>query len=279
MSRQHEVLISVAPVSAAPHPIIPEEIAEDVFACYRAGAAMVHLHVRDENGALTPDLALTLETIRLIRERCDIVIEVSTGGVSDLTIRERCAPCIPEIIEANSLNVGSVNLGDAVYENPIGDVRYCVEQILDHGKFPEIEVFELGMIHTVRELTQEYTAFPSPLLFALVFGHPGEMPATEPALHHMLAFLGETFGKAALEEKRVLWGYTQAHRRDWKMMRYALSLGADSLRVGFEDSDRLEPEVRVNTNEPIVARAAELVREAEAVPMTAERARELLGIR
>ena len=67
MSDQHKVLISVAPVSAVPHKIDPQAIAEDVFQCYQAGAAMVHLHVRDENGALTPDFSLLAETIRRIR--------------------------------------------------------------------------------------------------------------------------------------------------------------------------------------------------------------------
>ncbi|MBP3217472.1 MAG: 3-keto-5-aminohexanoate cleavage protein [Lachnospiraceae bacterium] len=274
----HEVLLSVAPVSGTPHLIDPAAIAEDVCACYEAGAAMVHLHVRDENGALTPDLSLLAETVRRIREQCDIVIEISTGGVSNLSIEERCAPCTPDWVEANSLNVGSVNLGDAVYCNPIQDVRYCVDQILKNRKVPEIEVFELGMIHTVSELMKEYD-FPKPVLFALVFGHPGEMPATPAALRHMLDFLAETFTPEALPKKEILWGYTQAHREDWEMMRHALSLGADSLRVGFEDSDILAPGVRTDRNAPIVQKAAQLIREAGADVMTSTRAREILGIR
>ena len=275
-----EVLLSVAPVAPVPHPIIPDEIAADVCACHEAGAAMVHLHVRDAQGALTADPQLLRETLRLIRSRCDIIIEVSTGGVSDLTIRERCVPCDMALVEANSLNVGSVNLGEAVYCNPIGDVRYCVQEILRHHKFPEIEVFELGMIHTVHELVQEFPSFPKPLLFALVFGHPGELPATRPALHHMLDYLRETFREQdeAPDRKEILWGYTQAHREDWEMMRYALSLGADSLRVGFEDSDISETSVHAQTNEPVVAQAAALIRESGAVPMTSARVRELLGI-
>ena len=273
----HEVLLSVAPVSGAPHRIDPAAIAEDVCACHEAGAAMVHLHVRDENGALTPDIRLLEETVRLIRSKCDIVVEISTGGVSDLSIEERCVPCRPGWVEANSLNVGSVNLGDAVYRNPIQDVRYCVDQILKNRKVPEIEVFELGMIHTVSELMKEFD-FPKPVLFALVFGHPGEMPATPYALRHMLDFLSETFTQEALQKKEILWGYTQAHREDWEMMKYALSLGADSLRVGFEDSDVLMPGVKTERNAPIVQEAARLVRESGAAVMTSARAREILGI-
>ena len=272
---EHKVLISVAPVSAAPHPIDPQAIAEDVFRCYQTGAAMVHLHVRDENGALTPDFSLLADTIRRIRALCDIVIEVSTGGVSDLTIEERCVPCHEDLVEAVSLNVGSVNLGQAVYRNPIREVEYCVKSLLAGGKVPEIEVFELGMIHTVKQL-QEQFGLQDPLLFALVFGHQGEMPATRAALDHMLSFLNVTFAGSVVQP---LWGYTQSARRDWDMMRYALELGADSIRVGFEDSDYLDAQTRVDTNAPIVRRAAELVHETGGRPMTTAEARQCLGIR
>ena len=181
-------------------------------------------------------------------------------------------PCHEDLVEAVSLNVGSVNLGQAVYRNPIREVEYCVQSLLDGGKVPEIEVFELGMIHTVRQL-QEKFGLKDPSLFALVFGHEGEMPATKAALDHMLSFLNVTFADDA-----PLWGYTQSARKDWDMMRYARELGADSVRVGFEDSDYLDPETRVDTNAPIVARAAELVRETGGRPMTPSEARALIGI-
>ncbi len=269
----NKVMLSVAPVSAACGHIDPGAIAEDVAACYRNGASMVHLHVRDAAGHLTPDMGLLKETVDLIRASCDIVVEISTGGVSELTIEERCQPCYPDYVEANSLNVGSVNLGEAVYRNPIRDVRYCVEQMLGHNKRPEIEVFELGMIHTVKELDEQFH-FIRPVLFALVFGHGGEMPATVPALKHMVEFLYETFPK----QGEVLWGYTQAHRQDWEMMGKALDMGAVSLRIGFEDSDCLAPGVRAASNAELVARAAELVREKGMVPMTAREVREMMRI-
>lgn len=289
-----KVLLSVAPVEAAPHEIIPEAIASDVYDCYQAGACMVHLHVRDRMAALTPDLSLLQETVEAIRKRCDIVVEISTGGVSDLTIEERCHPCTPAWVEANSLNVGSVNLGASVYRNPIDEVKYCVEQILSNGKVPETEVFELGMIHTLRCLTEEFP-FKDPLLLALVFGHGGEMPATKTALHHMLACLDEEFGSRVCDRapallkispdlerperaRRVLWGYTQAGRRDWDMMAYALSQGANSLRVGFEDSAYLDPQTIVKTNAPLIEKAASLIRESGAEAMTPNEARALLGI-
>ena len=107
----NKVLINVAPVSALCTHIDPKAIAKDVYDCYKAGAAMVHLHVRDENGALTEDTSLLEETLRLIRKDSDIIIEVSTGGISNLNIKERCAPVNLDLVEACSLNVGSTNLG------------------------------------------------------------------------------------------------------------------------------------------------------------------------
>ena len=76
----NKVLINVAPVSASCKHIDPEAIAQDVRKCYEAGAAMVHLHVRKEDGSLTADTALLEETLKLIRKDSDIIIEVSTGG-------------------------------------------------------------------------------------------------------------------------------------------------------------------------------------------------------
>lgn len=103
-----KIMISVAPVAATDILINPRAIARDVYECYKNGASMVHLHCRDLNGNLTPDLSLLEETVAYIREMCDIVVEISTGGVSNLTIEERVQPCYPSWVEANSLNVGSV---------------------------------------------------------------------------------------------------------------------------------------------------------------------------
>ena len=132
-------MISVAPVSAADKEIFPEKIAKDVLECYQAGAAMVHLHARDKNGSLTADISLLEETLRLIRRDSDIIIEASTGGISSLTMQERCAPLYSELVEACSLNVGSTNLGKAVYANSIEDVVYCIQEILKQKKTPEVE--------------------------------------------------------------------------------------------------------------------------------------------
>ncbi|MCR5670365.1 MAG: 3-keto-5-aminohexanoate cleavage protein [Butyrivibrio sp.] len=268
-----KVILSVAPVCASPHKIVPEEIAADVYECYKRGASMVHLHVRDENASLTPDLSLLEKTVRLIREKCDIIVEISTGGVSNLSIKERCAPIYADFTEAVSLNVGSVNLGKSVYQNPIDDVEYCVEELILNKKFPETELFELGMVNTMARLVEKYD-FGSPLLFALVFGHEGELPATRQALHHMVKYIEECFP----DRKDIIWGYTQANRKDWSMMKYAVEYGAGTLRVGFEDSDHLDENTIVSNNYFIVDKAARIVSECGREVASCEEARRILGL-
>ena len=265
-------MICVAPVSGGDVLLHPRAIAEDVRACYERGACMVHLHVRDLNGHLTPDLSLLEETVRRIQDACDIVVEISTGGVSDLTIQQRIQPLYAPWVECVSLNVGSVNLGEAVYQNPIADVRVCVQEIVRQHKVPETELFEVGMAKTLRELADTYQ-IPKPLLVALVFGHAGEMPATKAGLKHLVSALYENF-----DPKDVIWGYTQANRGDWEMVRYALSCGAQTLRLGFEDSNVLDPGVRTDANADLIARAAEIVRSMGMEPMRAAECRKLLSL-
>lgn len=270
-----KILISVAPVDAADKLNNPRAIARDVADCYKNGACMVHLHCRDLSGALTPDISLLEETVAYIRQYCpDIIIEISTGGVSNLTIEERCQTCYPAWVETNSLNVGSVNLGTAVYQNPIKDVEYCVSKIMENGKTPDIEVFELGMINAVRELDEKFH-FKRPLLFALVFGHGGEMPATVPALDHMMGALKENFPNA----NDTIWGYTQAHRTDWEMVKIALDKGASAVRVGFEDSHCMGDGSVSATNSAIIAELTDVIKSKGMMPMTPQEARQMLGIK
>lgn len=266
-------MISVAPVAAVRQHLNARQLAEEVIACGEAKAAMVHLHVRDEEGQLTEDLSLVEQAARLIRERSDIILQISTGGVSSLSIKQRCAPVSPQWVEANSLNVGSVNLGEAVYQNPIKDVRYCVEQILKYKKVPEIEVFEMGMIKTVWDLAREYP-FARPILFSIVLGHPGAAPATERTLRSMLGTLEEFFP----EPGEALWGITQAGREDFTLIEKALKMGASTVRIGFEDSAYLAPWVRAESNVPLVEKTADLISRLGLSPASPAEARQMLGI-
>jgi len=262
-----KVLISVAPVASTDKKIVPDKIAEDVLNCWKAGAAMVHLHVRDAKGNLTTDMSLLEETLRLIRKDSDIIIEVSTGGVSNLTIKERCVPLYSDLVEACSLNVGSTNLGKAVYCNPIEDVKYCVSELLKMRKTPEVEVFEIGHIYAMKELMEQYE-FCNPVLFSIVLGHKGEAPATPQALSAMIQMIPAD----------ALWGITHANRRGFSIVAAALGMGASTVRIGFEDSNYLDGNTVVDTNVPLVEKTVRLIRAMDKEPMSPAEARKQFNI-
>lgn len=263
-----KVMISVAPVAANDKNIVPEKIAKDVIDCWKAGAAMVHLHVRDIHGNLTTDMSVLNKTLELIRKDSDIIIEVSTGGVSNLNIKQRCVPLYSELVEACSLNVGSTNLGKAVYCNPIDDVKYCVEEIIKTGKTPEVEVFEIGHTYTMEKLMQEYK-FREPVLFSIVLGHEGEAPAIPKALANMISMI----------PAKAIWGITHANRRDFGIIAAAIGMGAKTVRIGFEDSNYVSPIMQVDTNLPLVEKTVNLLKAMDKAPMTPNEARAFLNIK
>ncbi len=263
----NKVIINVAPVSLTSRKIDPEAIAADVLECYKNGAAMVHLHVRDKDGALTADTTLLEETLRLIRADSDIIIEVSTGGVSDLDIQSRCAPAALCLVEACSLNVGSTNLGEVVYINRPKDVEYCVEELLKHKKTPEVETFEIGHTYTMIELMKKYD-FVKPVLFSIVLGHKGAAPATPEALSLMVSMIPHD----------AVWGITHSGRRDMSIFAAALGMGARTVRVGFEDSAYYDPNIQVTMNAPLVKKVRDFIRSMDKEVMTPAEARAFLNI-
>lgn len=106
-----------------------------------------------------------------------------------------------------------------------------------------------------------------------VFGHGGEMPATVPALRHMIQALEENFPNGD-----YLWGYTQAHREDWEMVKTALDMGASTVRIGFEDSDMIAPGVHVDNNAALIAKVSDIVKSKGMMPMTPDEVRAMLKI-
>jgi 3-keto-5-aminohexanoate cleavage enzyme len=107
-----------------------------------------------------------------------------------------------------------------------------------------------------------------PILFSVVLGHPGEAPATPEALMAMVNFI----------PKDTIWGITHAHRKDFGIIAGALGLGAKTVRIGFEDSDYLDSETRVDTNVPLVEKVVKLLHAMDKEAMTPYEARKMLNI-
>jgi 3-keto-5-aminohexanoate cleavage enzyme len=263
------IVISVAPVSGAGAAAEPAEVAREAVESRAAGAALVHLHVRERDGRLTANPAVFQETIDLIRAQSDLIIQASTGGVSDLTIEERCVALGLKNVEMSSLNSGSVNLGEAVYKNPFQEIKYVTRRCLETGVIPEVEVFEMGMVHNMF-LVAEEMPLPQPLLFDIVLGHRGGCPATPKTLALFSQYI----------PPEALWSITQYGREnDFSLLAAALGLGACMVRIGFEDSNALSATQKAARNAELVARMAEVIRAMGFRVATPAEAREMFGLK
>lgn len=261
-----KVIISLAPVKAGT-PVDCHGLAEDVKKSVEAGAAMCHLHCRKPDGSLTPDISYMVECFENILEKTDVVVQASTGGVSNMNIEERCNPLNYQRVESASLNGGSTNLGESVYINSFEDIRYCADAVYKRNIRPETEVFDIGMLYNMAEVERELP-FVTPILYNLVFGHKGGMQATPEALTAFRSFVPKT----------ALWGVTHFGRDNWTFLAAAIGMGASVVRVGFEDSDYLSETERARYNYEIVEKTVALIRAMGLEPATPDEARAILNL-
>ncbi len=261
-----KIIISVAPV-AGPDPLNPELLSEDVAKCIDMGAGMCHLHSKTREGKLTPDITVISEAFDRILEKKDVVVQVSTGGISQMNMVERCYPLNYIKAESASLNGGSTNLGEAIYCNSFEDIRYCARLCYEKNILPEIEVFDIGMMHNI-QLVREEAPFREPVLFNLVFGHKGGMQPTIEALTAFRSFV----------PKDSLWGVTHFGRDNWNFLAAALAMGATVVRIGFEDSRYLSEGEQAKYNYQLVEKLSKLVHAMDMEPATPYEVRRILNI-
>ncbi|MEG1847741.1 MAG: 3-keto-5-aminohexanoate cleavage protein [Lachnospiraceae bacterium] len=261
-----KIIISLAPVAASTS-IDADLLAADVAKSVLLGAGMCHLHCRKEDGTLTPDTSFLITCFEKILAKTDVVIQASTGGVSDLTIEQRCAPLTYTKVESASLNGGSTNLGEAIYHNSFSDIRYCAQAVYDHQIIPEIEVFDIGMIHNI-ELTAGEQPFRNPIIYNLVFGHKGGM---QPTIEGLTAF-------RSFVPKDALWGVTHFGRDNWDFLAAAIAMGDSIVRIGFEDSPYVNASHMATHNYEVVDKLANLIRAMDFETATPEEAREIMHI-
>lgn len=272
---RQKIIVAVAPVahdgSVLPtetkNPLSPQEIAEETVACARAGAALVHHHVRNTEGKIVCDLQWYRETVDLIRKESDIILNVSTGGVSDLTLEERCVGLdIPEV-EFGSLNMGSTNFGDSVYINTLPDIRFWAHRMRERGVTPELEIFACAMVETAHLLSGE-GFFDEPLHYNLCLGFEGTLSATPDNLYRLRSMLPSD----------AVWGLIHEGMEDLSLVAAALGMGASILRVGFEDGAFLSSGVPAERNVQLVEQLVRLVEAAGKGVATPAEAREILGL-
>jgi 3-keto-5-aminohexanoate cleavage enzyme len=272
MSIEDKLLITVAPCippyAAKDVPgldLSPEGIAAEVVRAYDAGANVVHLHVWDERGQPTTDLAAFERTLRLIRARCGIVIEGSTGGVNELSAAQRSVSLNAEI-EMASLNPGSVNYDSGVYVNAPQDIAYWVREMRRRQIKPDIAIFEAGMIANSVALVEAGWIEP-PLLFSFVLGQQGALPATP----KNLLFLSETIPPGSA------WSVAGHGGHDLGMSVLAMCMGGHA-RAGFEDNPTYRRGELATSNAQLIERLVRIARDLGREIATPGEARALLGL-
>lgn len=269
------LLITVAPTGAetakadCPRlPTTPDELARAAAECEAAGAAMIHIHVRDGEHRPTLDQGLLREWVAAVRSSSSLVVQLSTGGsVHDpLDQRLKVLDAAPD---SCSLTMGTTNFGDDVFLNPWPFVAELYQLAQARGIAPEFELFDLGQVHALRRLLSTY-GLPAggKAHVDFVMGVPGGMPGTAPAL---------VAGVAALPPGVTSWSATGIGRSTLAVALASLSMGGH-LRVGMEDVLTISRGVPVESNAQLVARAAQLGRWAQRTPMTPTQCRALLGL-
>lgn len=272
-----KIIVTVAPVchvgKSVPegccNPLTPQSIAEDVTNCAKAGAAMVHLHVRDLKGEQTFELGNFSDTLELIAARTDLVIQGSTGGMSSLTLEERCVCLDVPKVEVASLNMGSVNFGESVYINTLPDIRFWAGSMKEKKVVPEMEIFDLSMVETCSKLANEdVLSRPMHYNFCLGSGMASNLSATPRNLGYMVSLM----------EAGSHWGLNHDQMPDFSMLACALSMGASVVRVGFEDSFYYAPGKPAATNAMLVEKLVALIRSMGLEPATPAEARVIFDL-
>jgi uncharacterized protein (DUF849 family) len=268
-------LITVAPTGAesdkADVPALPvtvDELVRTARDCAAAGAAMIHIHVRDSDARPTLDLGYVREVVTAVREATDLVVQVSSGGAVTDSAEARVA-VLESDPDSASLTCGTVNFGTDVFLNPWDLIERLFLAMRERAIVPEFEIFDLGQLATLRRLLDTHgLPYGDHVHCDLVMGVPGGMPASTRALVACVAELPEG----------ATWSATGIGRGTMPVMLAALSAGGH-LRVGMEDTLTFAPGQPVESNAQLVARAAALATIAMRPPLTPGEARAMLGIK
>jgi len=247
-------------------PVTAAEIGADAARCREAGAAMYHLHVRDEQGGPTQAREVFAAAIEEIRARTDIIVQTSTGGAMGMSADERLQP-LELAPEMASLTTGTANFGSEVFFNDAALMSEFYQRMQKKGVRPEFEIFEAGQIDNALMLVKKYGPAGPLLHFDFVLGVPGSMSG-EP---RNLVFLVDRLPAGAT------WTCTGIGRWHLPVTMTALALGG-GVRLGFEDNIFLHKGVLAGENAELVGRVARIAREWDRACATPDEARRILRL-
>jgi len=263
--------ISGAEVTKDDNPYVPytiEEMAIEAYNAYKAGASIIHLHVRNDDGTPTQDVQRFEETIKAIKQKCpDVIIQPSTGGAVGMSNDERLQPTLlqPEMC---TLDCGSVNFGgDEVFINSENDVIYFAKKIYEKGILPELECFGKMHVDQVMRLYKK-GLIKDHLHFSFVLGIPGGMTGEE----RDFLFLKESIPESAT------YSVAGVGRYEFKLAELSIKHGGH-VRVGLEDNIYISKGVKAEGNKDLVEEVVRMASKFGRQVATPEEARKILGLK
>lgn len=276
-------------------PITPDQIVDECVRAAEAGAAVVHIHVRDpETGRPVPRLDLFRDVAARVKARCDVVICTTTGGAPGQTPAERLGVVTELAPELASCNMGSMNFAlfplaarykeykfdwelpflertdENIFQNTFGGMKYFIETMHEHQTRPELEVYDVGMVNNAAFMVNN-GILQRPIYIQFVLGILGGMPAT---VENLVILYNQA--RQLLGDFR--WSVAAAGRFQFPIALAATAMGGN-VRVGLEDSVYLGKGELARSNADQVAKMARILRELSLEPATPDEARSILGLK
>ncbi len=258
-------------------PYTPAEIAEEARRAWEAGAAVVHIHARTDEGAPTYEPSVYAAIRRETEQRCPVILNFSTGGMGPM--EDRVAHIAQVKPALGALNMGSMNYAkyspkrkdfvfDFVFENPFRDIAFLLGVMKEAGVKPELECFDVGHTNSIGPLLDK-GLLKRPLQFSFIMGVLGGIRAT-----------AENLAMQARETPPdSTWEVIGISHEQWRMVAAALALGGN-VRVGLEDNFYLDTHGKqmARSNGDLVAKAVRMARDIGREPATVAEAREILSL-
>lgn len=260
-------------------PVTPSEQAAAAHEAVLAGASIIHLHVREDDGRPSQRVERFKESIDAIRAAAPgVILQISTGGAVGEPIENRAAPLAlrPEMA---SLNLGTMNFGDDVFMNHPRDILALAARMKQEGVMPQLEIYEAGMLENAFRLLRQGVIsssgpVPGPLQVQFVLGVPGGMSGD---LRNLIHLLGLMEGARGLGAGEAQWSVAGIGRFQLPLAVQALTLGGH-VRVGFEDNVFYHKGELARSNAQLVARVARIASELGREVASPSAARRLLGL-
>jgi len=278
-------------------PITPEQIAAESIAAAKAGAAIIHLHARDpKDGRPTPDPKVFMQFLPVIKQGCDAVINITTGGGHNMTVQERLAAPLVAKPEMCSFNMGSMNFGlypllgrykefkydwephylemtrDFIFRNTFKDMEYSLKHLGEGcGTRFEFECYDVGHLYNLAHLLDRKLVKP-PLFVQTIFGILGGIGADTENLVHMKRIADKLFGDS------YYWSILGAGRHQMGLLTVGAQMGGN-VRVGLEDSLYLGRGRMAESNADQVKKIRRILEELSFSVASADEARQMLQLK